>query len=493
MRGLAAVLIALVACVPRGRPAVGPAPIVVHGTPPAVDAAHALILGTDRRDGSSLVPLAPRPVTLALGATEVVLTAAPGGAAPPASGVIARAALAAEHALGAAPGELGFAASVHGPAPGPTDAAALAAGFIAAATGATTGRALPAPVPVDAAELALDADQAAALDASYARWRQRLAGEWGSLLLLAGAGVQPPALAALRDAALRDGAEAERLHAAGDRAAAREQVIIAWQEASAANQLDALRARARTGELDAALADLGATPQAARTLAALAARHPVTLDDHLALFAASAYALRAAQDARAADAALAAARRTLASPAAAASGPSADARVAELAAPAVRLLARARADLARSDDALAWTSPSSRACTCSIGRIARAATATASAADTDSATDTGTATAAAPALLALARADLALPAALATADATARASARQARIATGAIPASVRLAYQTAHARTAAPDDARFALWLADALAQTAVLLATPPRAPAAPAPAAPPTPAGTR
>src|SRR5690242_10182325 len=101
MRGLAAVLIALVACVPRGRPAVGPTPIVVHGAPPAVDAGHALILGTDARDGSSLVPLAPRPVTLVLGATEVVLTAAPGGAVSPPSGAIARAALAAARVLGA--------------------------------------------------------------------------------------------------------------------------------------------------------------------------------------------------------------------------------------------------------------------------------------------------------------------------------------------------------------------------------------------------------
>lgn len=159
-----------------------------------------------------------------------------------------------------------------------------------------TGKQLPEPVPVAEAEMAVDAATLAALEARYADWQQRLAGEWAALLQLQTAGRLPARLEALRQRAEAAAAAAEKLRARGQLARAYVRMRSAWVYAAAATRTHAILARVRAGDVEGALGALGSVDEAEQrttdVLAQLGASPPATIGDHLRVLAALQAALR---------------------------------------------------------------------------------------------------------------------------------------------------------------------------------------------------------
>jgi hypothetical protein len=156
---------------------------------------------------------------------------------------------------------------------------------------------LPAPVAVSEAEMALDADAQAALEAAYVAWQRRLAGEWAALLELEQAGRLPAAIQAMVRLAKERSAAAETLHEAGTLAAAVHRIASAWVHAAGANRTYAVVAKLQRGDIDGALALLAAfaapgEPGVEATLAQLTASPATSLAGQLRVRAALEAALR---------------------------------------------------------------------------------------------------------------------------------------------------------------------------------------------------------
>lgn len=239
-------------------------------------------------------------------------------------------------------------------------AAAVEVADVHAAYKLLTGAALPAPAPLDTAELAIDPATNATLEASYKRWQQRLAAEWGAILQLESAGRLPQRLVKLREDAKRYARSAERLHEQKRHAAARARMLLATVYATSANQIYDVLHHVQANKLDAALAvlaELGdVDAQAQATFATLAVRQPATVADHLQLTAALGAALRGAIFASTAKDSLATATAYVKSLTGTAAGQlgsdaTADAVVAEVA-PAILYVARAVAQTTAATEQL---------------------------------------------------------------------------------------------------------------------------------------------
>lgn len=378
-------------------------------------------------------------------------------------------------------------------------AQAIALVDVHAAYALLTGTPLPAPVPVGAADMALDDATVAALDASYKQWQAQLAVEWGAILQLESAGRLPARLVELREAAKRDAGAAEQLHRKGLHAAAAVRMRAAAVHARAANRIYDVLSAVQNGKLDVALAVLGkldSVDDATRTaLARIAAVQPTTLGAHLQMLAASRDAVRARRFAEHAIESLAAAKayvQSLAGTGAAmlGSGEVADAVVAQVG-PPILDTARTVAEVAQVTEQLALPSVPETPHTASLPQLLRVAGALDAGGAPSALRDAVGAQSLTWALLSLAadqlaaiddarpiakRDDKSLASTLAAAERTARASARAARVATGAISAQAKVAYQLGrtleHGSRADRLEALAHYWTATQLSHAAVLLA---------------------
>jgi hypothetical protein len=363
-----------------------------------------------------------------------------------------------------------------------------------------TKKPLPAPVAVDERDMALDADALRAIDAAYARWQQRLGGEWAALLQLEQAGHAPPALAAAIRLAKQRASEAEALHRAGASAVAYRRIVEAWELAATANRAaDVLRAAA-AGKLDAARAAIDAIapgePSWASVLAQVGALRPTSLAGELAMIAGFADGVRGWAADTTGAARLAQLRDQL--PAidelADALIPAARARLAAAGAldrAALALVGDHGARYAAAPDNLARVAAASRAALIAnlryaelrgrevgvLRAIAEGAPPEAVFAAHRAALDDAAALVAhADAPCTDAAPCAALKPWIAAAARVARAEARAARIATGEIPLAARWAYQLATAQPPADLAAQLAalddLWASTAASRTAIVLA---------------------
>jgi hypothetical protein len=159
-----------------------------------------------------------------------------------------------------------------------------------------TGKPLPAPVPVTEADMALDDVTATALDARYKQWQQRLAVEWGAILQLESAGRLPQLLAYLRDTSKTLAQSAEVLHKRKLVGAAYARMFAAALYASTANQAYDILARVQSNRIDdaiAALAKHDSVADVTRTvLTKIGAVHPTSIGSHLQMLASFRAALR---------------------------------------------------------------------------------------------------------------------------------------------------------------------------------------------------------
>jgi hypothetical protein len=160
-----------------------------------------------------------------------------------------------------------------------------------------TGHALPRAVAVDDSQMRLDDDTARALETRYREWQQRLAAPWTTIVQLEAAGRLPPMLHVLCVMAKHTAERAEHLARQHDIAAAYVAIQEAWEYASAAAATSELLARIQEGELDGArqqLADRVAHGAATEELyRELGRARPTTIGGYLALVA----ALESASDA----------------------------------------------------------------------------------------------------------------------------------------------------------------------------------------------------
>lgn len=159
-----------------------------------------------------------------------------------------------------------------------------------------TGHPLPAPVPLSEADMALDPDTVAGLDATYLALRTRLAAEWTPLLQLEQAGRLPATIGLMTRLAQDLAEQAEALHRAGTLPAAYGRVLAAWVYAAGANATHGVLAKLAAGDVDGAVAALatGAPVDADPDvlLRELGARRPQTIGGHLGMVAAFQAALR---------------------------------------------------------------------------------------------------------------------------------------------------------------------------------------------------------
>jgi len=159
-----------------------------------------------------------------------------------------------------------------------------------------TGHPLPAPVPVREADMALDPDTVAGLDATYVALRTRLAAEWTPLLQLEQAGRLPATIGMMTRLAQDLAEQAEALHRAGSLPAAYGRVLAAWVYAAGANAIHGVVGKLAAGDVEGAVAALAAGAPADADpdalLRELAARRPRTLGGHLGIVAAFQAALR---------------------------------------------------------------------------------------------------------------------------------------------------------------------------------------------------------
>ena len=160
-----------------------------------------------------------------------------------------------------------------------------------------TNEKLPQPVPVPEADMALDAGTTAALEAKYKAWQDKLGVEWKTIIELEATGKLPPTLRKLKDSAKLDTDLAEKYHAKGQVAAAYGKMLSAYAYAYAAGRAHDIETKARTGDLDGAIAVIDAlaaqedvTKKVFDTVGAL---KPHTLGGHLQMLAAFQAALRA--------------------------------------------------------------------------------------------------------------------------------------------------------------------------------------------------------
>lgn len=125
---------------------------------------------------------------------------------------------------------------------------------LASAYRALTGKLLPATVPVAPEDMALDAETVASLEARYKLWQQKLAIEWAAILQLESAGRIPPQLVHLRDTSKALGQAAEQLRKKKLLGAAYPRVFAAVLYAQVANQSYDVLAKVRATRTNEALA-----------------------------------------------------------------------------------------------------------------------------------------------------------------------------------------------------------------------------------------------
>jgi hypothetical protein len=153
-----------------------------------------------------------------------------------------------------------------------------------------TGKTLPRPVPVDEADMALEDEVVAALDARYATWQGMLAQEWSRLLELDQAGKLPQGLVALALTAQAEGTAAEKLKSQGMAASAYHRIVKAWVYAAAATATSDVLELAQAGDLIGAKAKLhefeGLSITAEASFRQIAGLKPDTMGGHLQMLSA---------------------------------------------------------------------------------------------------------------------------------------------------------------------------------------------------------------
>ena len=242
-----------------------------------------------------------------------------------------------------------------------------------------TRKQLPAPVPLAEADLALAADDRVALDAAYRGWQARLASEWAALLQLEQAGRPPPAIARMVRLAHERSERAEVRRRAGQLVAALADVRAAWLEATVANTTAALVGTVAASQIDGAVAAIIALDPGPRVRAAFdaaGALPPTTIGGHLAMLEALQAVLRgwalretAADAVRATTELLGALRGKPVSELGASATATA---VADAAAPAVRAMLRAGAELTAAEQVLARAPDRGVAYTCTPASMQQA-------------------------------------------------------------------------------------------------------------------------
>jgi len=159
-----------------------------------------------------------------------------------------------------------------------------------------TGKSLPEPVPVPEAEMALDKDTIAALDAKYKEWQTRVGTEWATLVQLENAGRLPPLLTAMRQYAQTYAETAEALHKRGMAGAAYSRMLAAWAFASATTQAYDILQKVQAGNIAGAVDQIKALDRLDETTMAVLQKigtmHPDTLAGHLEMMAAFEAGLR---------------------------------------------------------------------------------------------------------------------------------------------------------------------------------------------------------
>lgn len=240
-----------------------------------------------------------------------------------------------------------------------------------------TGTRLPRPLPVDTDEMALEPAVSTALDERYAAWHLRLADEWTRVLEL-GAGRLPAPVTALVDAAVRRAAQADRLHRAGQAAAAHDQVVEAWIAAASATAIAGVLDLARAGDAAGARARLDELAAGAATvderLRAIGGEVPTTMGAHLQMMSAFQHALGGWGFRAFTEDQLVAARAALADvPAASRALPATTEALAAAVTPAVVGVARAVAGATTADEAATIEQVTTLDYTCSLPNVRRLA------------------------------------------------------------------------------------------------------------------------
>jgi hypothetical protein len=269
---------------------------------------QAVILGTDERDGSTVLPLATPAIDAAApaagdaGIVDLVvatLLAKDVDDLPAHSGTRGASARDAVELLAILTGAtIDRKAVVDGTLlPDGTIAASASVTDLHAAYARATGTELPATLPVAASEMALDAATVEVLKAKYKQWQAKLAVQWGEILQLESAGRIPATLALLRDRAKRLAETAESLRRQNQHAAAYARILDAVAHATSANQIYDVLTRVQANQLDAALAAFDAagvrSGATQATFDAIAAITPATISGHLRSIAAFRAAHRA--------------------------------------------------------------------------------------------------------------------------------------------------------------------------------------------------------
>src|SRR3569623_779415 len=159
-----------------------------------------------------------------------------------------------------------------------------------------TGKSLPEPVPVPEAEMALDKDTIAALDAKYKEWQTRVGTEWATLVQLENAGRLPPLLTAMRKYAQTYAEAAAALHKRGMAGAAYSRMLAAWAFASATTQAYDILQKVQAGNIAGAVDQSKALDRLDETTMAVLQKigtmPPDTLAGHLEMMAAFEAGLR---------------------------------------------------------------------------------------------------------------------------------------------------------------------------------------------------------
>jgi len=119
-----------------------------------------------------------------------------------------------------------------------------------------TGKKIPRPVPVTEAQMMLDDEVVAVLEAKYTAWQKLLAEEWSHLLELDQAGRLPAGLVSLAMTAQAEGTAAEKLKNQGLAASAYHRVVRAWVYAAGATATADILELAQAGDVLGAKAKL---------------------------------------------------------------------------------------------------------------------------------------------------------------------------------------------------------------------------------------------
>ncbi|HSN28376.1 MAG TPA: S16 family serine protease, partial [Kofleriaceae bacterium] len=159
-----------------------------------------------------------------------------------------------------------------------------------------TRRTLPEAVPVAEAEMALDKETVAALEAKYKDWQTRVGSEWATLVQLENAGRLPPLLGAMRQYAKTYAETAEALHKRGMTGAAYSRMLAAWAFASATTRAYDLLQKVQSGNIAAAIDSIKALDRLDETslgvLEKIGTLRPATLGGHVQMMAAFEAGLR---------------------------------------------------------------------------------------------------------------------------------------------------------------------------------------------------------